>query len=137
MENTEVVENDKVDLESKEERNQKEAKYIVNVGYWVIGQESGGQFSVEPKVHQLLFNTKREADDKIKQLQISKMFTSPTLVGNVSFAIISLELVSIEKYVNWQKQQQELAKEEQESQNQSENNIGEINEPRSESESGE
>lgn len=90
------------------EKPQEEAKYLVNIGHWVLNQDpSNNQTIVEPRLNQLFFRTRKEAEDKMKQLEISKMFKSPTAVGSVSFGIISLELVSIDKYVKWMKDRQE------------------------------
>lgn len=102
----EIVDNDSVDLE--QQKQQEEANYILNIAYWMPGQNREGQFTVEPKIEQLLFKTKKDADVKLNSFKISKLFTKQTLVGTVSFSIISIELVSIKKYVDWKKEHDAL-----------------------------
>ena len=97
---------------------QEQPKYLLNVGHWVLGQDpETHQTTVEPKITQLFYKTKKEADDKMKQLELGKFFKSPTVVGSVVFGLISLELVNIDKYVKFMQEKAEAEAQQKEKEN--------------------
>lgn len=108
-----------------------EYRYIINVVYWYPYTNEDNKLAIKPVITTQEFKTRKEALASYKEIRNSKTIESKTRVGNVSFNVVSLELVDTHEL---KKLQEEFDKEN--ARRESESRVESGSEPTNSDESG-